>query len=75
MANTVENEPVQADAMAAAAAEAASAADGTGSAADGTGSADDDLMELEFTPLPPQEAAELEDRVYLLGARHGVRPF
>jgi hypothetical protein len=35
----------------------------------------DDLTELEFTPLPPEEASELEDRVYLLGARHGVRPF
>jgi hypothetical protein len=35
----------------------------------------DDLTELEFTPLPPEEASALEDRVYLLGARHGVRPF
>lgn len=35
---------------------------------------DQDLMELEFTPLPPEEAADLEDRVYLLGAKTAVRP-
>jgi len=60
MANTVENAEVPA---------------GAARPAGGVSGADDDLMELEFTPLPPQEAVELEDRVYLLGARHGVRPF
>jgi hypothetical protein len=49
---------------------------GTLSSADESSAvAADDLMELEFTPLPPEEASALEDRVYLLGARHGVRPF
>ncbi|MFC4857311.1 hypothetical protein [Actinophytocola glycyrrhizae] len=27
----------------------------------------EDLAELEFTPLTPEEAAEVDDRVYLLG--------
>ncbi|HET9895229.1 MAG TPA: hypothetical protein VFQ44_09875 [Streptosporangiaceae bacterium] len=36
--------------------------------------ADDDLSELEFAPLPPEDASELENRLYLPGARHGVRP-
>lgn len=27
----------------------------------------DDLTELEFSPLVPEEAVALEDRVYLLG--------
>jgi hypothetical protein len=35
----------------------------------------DDLSELEFAPLPPEDASELEDRLYLPGTRHGVRPF
>jgi hypothetical protein len=29
----------------------------------------DDLAELEFSPLTPEEAAEVDDRVYLLGVR------
>lgn len=29
----------------------------------------DDLAELEFTPLTPEEAADVDDRVYLLGVR------
>jgi hypothetical protein len=29
----------------------------------------DDLAELQFSPLAPDEAAELDDRVYLLGVR------
>lgn len=29
----------------------------------------DDLAELEFSPVPPEEAEELDDRVYLLGIR------
>jgi len=29
----------------------------------------DDLAELQFSPLAPEEAAELDDRVYLLGVR------
>jgi hypothetical protein len=34
----------------------------------------DDLTELEFAPLAPEESAALEDRVYLLGAHaDGVR--
>jgi hypothetical protein len=38
---------------------------------DGTSSQEvaDDLAELQFAPLPPEEAAELDDRVYLLGVR------
>lgn len=35
----------------------------------------EDLSELEFAPLPPEDASELEDRLYLPGTRHGVRPF
>jgi hypothetical protein len=40
------------------------------------GEAADDLAELEFAPLTPDEAAEVDDRVYLLGVRreyHNVR--
>lgn len=36
----------------------------------------EDLAELTFAPLPPEEAAELDDRVYLLGVRreyHNIR--
>jgi hypothetical protein len=29
----------------------------------------EDLAELQFSPLAPEEAAELDDRVYLLGVR------
>jgi hypothetical protein len=29
----------------------------------------EDLAELEFTPLTPEEAADVDDRVYLLGVR------
>ncbi|MFJ2130378.1 hypothetical protein ACIOMQ_05585 [Streptomyces sp. NPDC087845] len=29
----------------------------------------EDLAELEFSPLTPEEAAEVDDRVYLLGVR------
>jgi hypothetical protein len=29
----------------------------------------DDLAELQFSPIAPEEAAELDDRVYLLGVR------
>jgi hypothetical protein len=29
----------------------------------------DDLAELQFSPVAPEEAAELDDRVYLLGVR------
>ncbi|MET9352674.1 hypothetical protein ABZY14_06570 [Streptomyces sp. NPDC006617] len=28
-----------------------------------------DLAELEFSPISPEEAADLDDRVYLLGVR------
>ena len=35
---------------------------------------DDDLIELEFTPMPPQDVAELDNRVYLLGSFHPSRP-
>ncbi len=28
-----------------------------------------DLAELEFSPIAPEDAAELDDRVYLLGVR------
>lgn len=27
----------------------------------------DDLAELQFSPVTPEEAAEIDDRVYLLG--------
>lgn len=70
MANTTENAETAAGPRQAGISEAGAV--GTDEA---TACATDDLTELEFTPLPPQEAAELEDRVYLLGARHGVRPF
>lgn len=36
---------------------------------------DDDLVELEFSPLTPDEADAMDDRVYLLGVhadRHRV---
>ncbi|MEU1535539.1 MULTISPECIES: hypothetical protein [Streptomyces] len=28
-----------------------------------------DLAELEFSPIAPEDAADLDDRVYLLGVR------
>ncbi|WP_329012202.1 hypothetical protein [Streptomyces sp. NBC_00690] len=28
-----------------------------------------DLAELEFSPIAPEDAVELDDRVYLLGVR------
>ncbi|MFD3920830.1 hypothetical protein [Streptomyces sp. NPDC058595] len=28
-----------------------------------------DLAELEFSPITPEDAADLDDRVYLLGVR------
>jgi exoribonuclease II len=28
-----------------------------------------DLTELEFTPIPADEATEMDDRIYLLGVR------
>lgn len=34
-----------------------------------TEQATDDLAELQFTPIPADEAAELKDRLYLLGVR------
>ncbi|GAA2220381.1 hypothetical protein GCM10009850_122340 [Nonomuraea monospora] len=39
------------------------------------GSAEDELVELEFSPLTPEEADAVDDRVYLLGVhadRHRV---
>ena len=31
--------------------------------------ASEDLVELQFTPIPAEEASEMDDRVYLLGVR------
>jgi hypothetical protein len=32
----------------------------------------DDLAELEFSPLAPEEADEIDNRIYLLGVRREI---